>query len=383
MKKAVVFGAGNIGRGFIGRIFSQSGYEVCYLDVVQVVVDALNQDRQYEVRLVTNEGTRSLNIQNVRAVNSTTDAAIQEIVDCDIMATSVGVNVLPKIAGTIARAALARRDANGRPLDIILCENQLGADVLMRGWVNEKLSEQDRVWTDANLGLVEASIGCMVPKMTPEMRAEHPLLICAEPYAELPVDREGFKGEIPDLVGLIPYKPFEFYIKRKLFIHNGGHAICAYLGHIKGYEYIYQAIADPEIKAAVEAAMRASGKALIAKFGEEIRPNVEGNIDDLLHRFGNVALKDTVARVGGDLARKLRRDDRIIGAALFCMEQGVDPAPILAGVKAALQFDQADDPTAPQVLSDLREKGLDYVMEHEMGLEAHEPLAEMIRKVMA
>ena len=46
--------------------------------------------------------------------------------------------------------------------------------------------------------------------------------------------------------------------------------------------------------------MKGSGEALIRQYGEEMRANVEENIDDLLFRFGNKALKDTVARVGGD-----------------------------------------------------------------------------------
>jgi mannitol-1-phosphate 5-dehydrogenase len=243
--------------------------------------------------------------------------------------------VLPKIAPVIAKGMGARMERTGKPLDVILCENQLGADELMRGWIYERLTDEQRAWADRNLGLVEASIGRMVPPLTPEMRARDRLLICVEPYAELPVDKDAFKGEIPDLAGLIPYSPFEFYIKRKLFLHNGGHALCAYLGYEKGYEYIWQAIADPEIYEAAKASMMTSAAALVAKFGEGVRENVESNVTDLLFRFQNKALKDTVARVGADPVRKLRRNDRIVGAAPFAIEQGVDPTPIVRGIAAA------------------------------------------------
>ena len=43
MKKAVIIGAGNIGRGFIGQIMYEAGYEICYIDVVETVVNALNE----------------------------------------------------------------------------------------------------------------------------------------------------------------------------------------------------------------------------------------------------------------------------------------------------------------------------------------------------
>ena len=374
-----MYGGGNIGRGFIGKVFADSGYEVVFLDIMQGLIDEMNRRGEYTVRIVSNAETVDTAVKPVRAVNSTTDQAIEEIATCDIMATAVGVNILPRIAPVIARGVVARMEGSGRPLDIILCENQLEADILMRGWIYECLNDGQRAWADRNLGLIEASIGRMVPPLTPEMREKDPLLICVEPYSDLPVDRDAFKGEIPDLVGLIPYTPFEFYIKRKLFLHNGGHAVCAYLGNLKGYEYIWEAIADPEIYDAARNAMRASAAALIAKFGEGIRENVESNVDDLLFRFQNRALKDTVARVGADPVRKLRRNDRIVGAALFCMEQGVDPAPIIRGIIAALRFDREGDATAPQVQEALRERGIDSVLTEYMGLSAGEALYAMIK----
>ena len=379
MKKAIMYGGGNIGRGFIGKVFADSGYEVVFLDIMQGLIDEMNSRGQYNVRIVSNEGEVDTVVKPVRAVNSTTEQAIEEIVTCDIMATAVGVNILPRIAPVIAKGVVARMEKSGKPLDIILCENQLEADILMRGWIYECLNDEQKAWADKNLGLIEASIGRMVPPLTPEMKAQDSLLICVEPYCELPVDKDAFKGEIPDLVGLIPYTPFEFYIKRKLFLHNGGHAVCAYLGNLKGYEYIWQAIADPEIYETAKAAMNCSAQALIKKFGEEIRENVENNVVDLLFRFQNKALKDTVARVGADPVRKLRRNDRIVGAALFAMEQGVDPSPIIRGIVAGLKFNMPGDATAPEVQAALKEQGIDYVIEKYMGLSKDEELFGMIK----
>lgn len=379
VKTAVMYGGGNIGRGFIGKVFADSGYEVCFLDIMQDIIDEMNLRGQYHVRIVSNESEKDAVVKPVRAVNSLTEQAVEEIANCDIMATAVGVNVLPRIAPVIARGMAARMEKTGKPLDVILCENQIGADELMRGWIYEQLTDQQKSWAEDNLGLIEASIGRMVPPLTPEMRAQDKLLICVEPYCELPVDRDAFKGEIPDLVGLIPYSPFEFYIKRKLFLHNGGHAVCAYMGNLKGYEYIWQAIADPEIYEAVRAAMMASADALIHKFGKEVRENVEGNVADLLIRFQNRALKDTVVRVGADPVRKLRRNDRFIGAALFCMEEDIDPGPIIQGIIAALKFEHEDDPSASRIHKDLSDRGIAYVVEKYMGLNLREKLSEMIQ----
>ena len=379
MKRAVVYGSGKIGRGFIGKKFADSGFEVCFLDKVQALIDALNDRRAYTVRVVFGDDAWDSTVPVARALNSLTDEAVEAIAGCDLMATAVGVNELPNIAPIVARAAARRMARGGGPLDAILCENQLGADALMRGWINAHLDDAQRAWADANLGLVEASISRMVPPQTPEELARDRLLIRVDPSSELPVDRAAFRGEIPDLDGIIPYSPFEFYMQRKLFLNNGSHALCAYLGYEKGYEYIWQAMADAEIREAARASMRANADALIAKYGEGVRANVEAYIEDLLTRFPNRALMDTVTRVGADPMRKLRRNDRIVGAALFAMQQGVDPAPIVRNIVAALRFDYAGDPTAPALQRALREEGLDRVMTDCMGLAPDEPLRALIR----
>ena len=381
MKKAIMYGGGNIGRGFIGKVFSESGYEVCFLDIMDDLINEFNKRGEYPVRIVSNEDTHDDIVKNVRAVNSLTDAAIDEIATCDIMATAVGVNVLPKIASTIAKGAVRRMETSGKPLDIILCENQLEADKLMRGWINECLTPEQKEWTDKNLGLVEASIGRMVPALTPEQRAKDMLFICVEPYALLPVDSAAFKGEIPNLKGLVPYTPFGFYIKRKLFIHNMGHAICAYLGYGEGCEYIWQAAEKPEIVKKAREAMMVSAHALAKQYGEDLLPSLEEHVDDLLSRFKNKKLGDPVKRVGGDPIRKLRSNDRIIGAALYALEQGIDPTPIIyGGVKAALAFDPETDEKAQLLQKDLKEKGIDFVIENYMGIEKENPLYKIIKE---
>ena len=383
MKKAVMYGGGKIGRGFIGRIFANADYEVVFLDILPELIDELNRRGSYTVRAVTNEETTNLTVAPVRAVLSTTEQAIEEIAACDIMATAVGANNLPEIAPVIARGMIARMEGSGRPLDILLCENQLDASALMRGWIYEHLTDAQRAWADQNLGLIETSIGPSVPEPSPELKAEDPLLLRMEPYDTLPVDSAAFRGEIPPIPGLIPHSPFAFYPKRKLFIHNCGHAICAYLGNLKGCETIWQAMADPEIYAAVEAAMRASARALTGKFGEELRENVENHVSELLLRFQNRALNDTITRVGADPLRKLRRNDRIVGAALFCLEQGVDPTPLLRGIAAALQFERASDASSQELRRALREQGLDFVIQTHMGIRPGEPLFGMIQAACA
>ena len=344
-KKAVMYGAGNIGRGFIGELFYKSGYDVVFIDVNAAVVDAINQNGQYPVTYVTGTGMEDVTVSRVRAVNGTDTAAVAaEIAECDIMATAVGVNVLKYIAAPIA-AGIALR--HGRALNILLCENLIDAPKIFRSMVSQALGKDAGLLS--NTGFVETSIGRMVPVMTEEMKRGNPLRVCVEPYASLPADRNGFVGTPPDIAGMTAYDGFEFYIRRKLYIHNMGHAAAAYMGALRGAEYIWQAIEIPDIRSIVRRAMMAAAEALSRVYSVPLN-ETEAYADDLLCRFGNRALGDTVARVGRDLDRKLSEYDRLAGALKLCCEQGINTLPVSIGIAAALSFEDGQPGRVSELL---------------------------------
>ena len=335
--KAVMYGGGNIGRGFIGMLLSNSGYEVKFVDVVDSVVNTLNEKHHYPVRIIRTDGYTDIDVKNVSAVDGKNpDAVAEAIAEADIMATAVGVNVLKFIVGNIANGLKLRKERGAAPLNILICENLMDANKILEGMVKEYLNDEEKAWFDENVGLVEASIGRMVPVQTEEMKDGDPLRVCVESYGFLPVDKDAFKGEIPPIKNMVPFSPFDFYIKRKLYIHNMGHATCAYLGDILGLEYIYEAIDKDEIYIIVKGAMEESAKALSKKYGVALE-EIMLHITDLLSRLANTALKDTCNRVGGDPARKLSTADRLIGASSLALEIGVTPAYIAIGAAAGLR----------------------------------------------
>ena len=275
-------------------------------------------------------------VENVTAVNGNdAELASDVIAQCDIMATAVGARILKFIVPNIV-AGLRKRWAMGnRPLNIIVCENLMDANKVVEAMIKEQLTEQEKETFDATVGLVEASIGRMVPVQTEEMKDGEPMRVCVERYGFLPVDKDAFKGEIPNIKNMVPFAPFDFYLKRKLYIHNMGHATCAYLGDLLGLAYIYEAIDVADVRILVQNAMLESAMALSKKFGVPLE-DITMHITDLLHRFTNAALQDTCQRVGGDPARKLSPDDRLIGSATLALEVGVQPAYITVGAAAGL-----------------------------------------------
>lgn len=348
--RAVMYGGGNIGRGFIGLLFRQSGYEVTFIDVAQPVIDGLNQRHQYPVRVISSTGHKDVVVDGVCAVNGNdADAAATAIAEADIMATAVGVNVLKFIVPNLVAGIRRRFALTDKPLNIIICENLLDADKILAGMIREQLTPEEAALFDERIGLVEASIGRMVPVQTPAMQDGDPLRVCVERYSWLPVDRDAFKGDIPVIQNLVPFSPFGFYIKRKLFVHNMGHSMCAYLGLYTGHQYIYQAVDDPEVLLLVKNAMLESAGALAAEYNVPVQTLLP-HIDDLLIRFTNQALGDTCARVGGDPVRKLSANDRLVGAATLCEKHGIQPRHIVVGIAAALhRYLQAEQqPQTPE-----------------------------------
>ena len=333
---AVMYGGGNIGRGFIGALLSQSGYRVTFIDVAEPVVKHLQEKECYPIRYVFSGGHEDVLVENVTAVNGNDmEAASDVIANCDIMATAVGARILKFIVPNIV-AGLRKRWAMGnKPLNIIVCENLMDANLVVEGMIKEQLTEEEKAKFDETVGLVEASIGRMVPVQTEEMKDGEPMRVCVERYGFLPTDKAAFKGGVPEIKNMVPFAPFDFYIKRKLYVHNMGHATCAYLGDLLGLEYIYQSIDVADVRILVQNAMLESAMALSKKYGVAYE-DIAMHINDLLNRFTNAALKDTCARVGGDPGRKLSSDDRLIGSSLLALEVGVTPAYIAVGAAAGL-----------------------------------------------
>jgi mannitol-1-phosphate 5-dehydrogenase len=263
------------------------------------------------------------------------------------MATAVGVNILPFIAKNISAGLDLRGNTSGNPLDIIVCENMSDGGKHLKNLVLEGSSNKEYI--EENVGFVSASVGRMVP-------VSESTGIVVEAYNELPVDKDALKTDISGIYNIVPVSPFAIEKYKKYFMHNMSHAIVAYLGFIKGYEYIWQAISDDYIKNISELALKESIQAITKYFGKDEK-ELSLYASDLLKRYENKYLGDTILRVGRDPVRKLGKDDRLVGAAYFCMENDIIPEHILYGIAAALYFNVSDDISAPNLDEFIKKNG--------------------------
>jgi len=374
-----MYGAGNIGRGFIAQLFCLSGYETVFIDVNEALVNTLNETGEYPIFIADGGEYRRETVKPVRAVNGRdTDAVACAIASADVMATAVGVPILPYLAAPIA-AGIALRAAEGAaPLNILVCENKIDANLYLRGMVEEKLPAEAKDYFSASVGFVEPSIGRMVPAAPEEIRAAEPLAVCVEPYCELPVDRDSFVGEIPEIAHMVPFSPFHMFIQRKLFMHNMSHALTAYLGALIGKTYIWEAIADPRIRFAAISALGESARAIAKSHNVPISPLL-GHGFELLCRYDNALLGDTVARVGRDTGRKLSAEDRIMGAIALCRETGVEPKWLFVAAAAGYHFAPEDDASSAEMKAYAAGHGIRRALADKSGLTDEAASAEIER----
>ena len=368
MKKAIMYGGGNIGRGFIAQLFYLTGYETVFIDVNQNLVDSLNKTHEYPIYITGEKDYEKFTVKNVRAVNGNdTEAVADEISTADIMATAVGANILKFIAAPIAAGIRRRMDNGGSPLNIIVCENLLDADKYLRSLIEEKTDAAAKEYLKNKIGIAEATIGRMVPAAPERIKAADPLAVCVEPYCELPVDSSAFVGEIPEVYGIKPFAPFDFFIRRKLFMHNMSHAVLAYLAKKKGYTYIWEAAADYELRYIALGALIEASEALAAEYKVPLTELIAFSYE-LLSRFDNKLLGDTVDRVGRDTVRKLAKNGRLTGTALLCLKHGVRPEFIKKGLCAAFEFSADGDAASEEVFSYTEENGLKKAVQKYCGL---------------
>lgn len=377
-KTAVIFGAGNIGRGFIGQLFSESGYEVVFVDVDQELVSALNERRQYHLQIVSNSGSEDHWISPVRAIHGRDSAAVAAaLLEASLAATAVGANALKYIAGNIAAGLALRAEMRKPPLNFIVCENLHGAAAHLRELCLQQAAGEAKVYVEEQTGFVDTVIGRMVPMPTAEMRQQDPSLIKVEAYKELPVQRSGFVGEIPAVVAMKAEDNFEVFTARKLYIHNCGHALMAYAGYQRGYEFGYEVMADEKLRNFMLAGLQESAAAIASALGADANW-LQQHVQELLLRFDNRQLGDRIFRLGRDPVRKLAREDRLTGAAKLAMQQGLPAKNLAWGMALALHFDPPQDEMAQKMQQGIKEQGVESVLEQIAGLQKDEALFGMV-----
>ncbi|ANB58634.1 mannitol dehydrogenase Rossmann domain protein [Anoxybacillus sp. B7M1] len=373
---AVHFGAGNIGRGFIGQLLSQSGYEVVFVDVNEEIVQKLQEKRHYRV-IIAGEQIEEQHVYHVTALHSVKDheAVLQHIAKADFVTTAVGPNVLPLIAPVIAEGIRKRLEVNRTPVYIIACENMIGGSSFLKEHVWKKLSEEEQTMASQYCSFPN----CAVDRIVPNQKNEDLLSVTVEPFFEWVIETKQMIGTIPPIEGVRIVDELPPYIERKLFTVNTGHALVAYLGYYKKFFTIHEAMKDEEIYADVVKALNESGRVLIQKYGWNADEH-QIYIKKIVQRFTKSAITDEVTRVGRSPIRKLGPNDRLISPAKQYYDLFHEiPSGLVKGIAALLQFDYQEDTEAMELQETIRQMGIEGALSRYAGLELGHPLIAAVK----
>jgi mannitol-1-phosphate 5-dehydrogenase len=365
--KALHFGAGNIGRGFIGKLLADAQIELTFADVNTALLDALNSRKGYNVNVV-GEQARVERVDNVNAVNSAGDEVLELIAGVDLLTTAVGPNILARIAPHVAKGLVLRHQrGNQSPLNIIACENMVRGTSQFKQHLLDALPEEEKVWVEQHIGFVDSAVDRIVPPAA--ANSDDPLEVTVETFSEWIVDKTQFKGALPEIAGMELTDNLMAFVERKLFTLNTGHAITAYLGQQSGHATIRDAILDSNVRQVVKGAMEESGAVLIKRYGFDPEKHA-AYINKILTRFENPYLHDDVERVGRQPLRKLSAGDRLIKPLLGTLEYGLSHANLVIGIAAAMRYRSEQDPQAQELAGLLESLGAQAALAQVSGLAA-------------
>lgn len=371
VKQAVHFGAGNIGRGFIGALFSQSNYHVTFVDIAEKIINQLNADEGYNV-VTAAEHPETLAIQNVSGLNNLTQeqAVIEAIKGATYITTAIGPNVLPRIAPLIAKGLAERVKTSDENVYIIACENQISATDLLKGYIFDALDEETKAHVINKVFFFNSA----VDRIVPIQHNQGSLDVLVESYYEWIVEAP---EDIPLVEGMTIVPDLAPFIERKLFTVNTGHAVIAYFGYLKGKETIDQTLRDSDIYEQVQQTLQETGNYLIKRYDLD-REEHEAYITKIIERFKNPHLNDSVKRVGRAPIRKLGPQDRLIRPALEAKKAGLSYTYLAKAIAAALLFDPQEDKEAMKLQANIHEYGIEYVLKEVSELEASDDLTKEI-----
>lgn len=375
---AVHFGAGNIGRGFIGGLLHDAGYEVCFVDVNTEIVKLLNEQKEYKIVLANQEREEQL-ITGVSAVNSIAnpEKVIEMIAGADLVTTAVGPNILGIISDLVYKGLKKRSEAVEAPLNIIACENMIGASAFLKEKVYEKAAAEEKAQFDKLFAFPNAAVDRIVPNQT----NDDPLMVLVEPFYEWVVDASAMIGEVPNIGGVKFVEDLAPYIERKLYTVNTGHASIAYLGYLNGFHAIDKAVRSEVINQVVSGALKETGEVIIEKYGFDQDDHLD-YINKILSRFENPFIIDDVTRVGRSPLRKLGKDDRLFGPALSFFELFKEvPENLTHVIAAALLFEVEEDGEAVELKNLVEASGAANTLSEITGLDKNHPIILQVETV--
>lgn len=365
MKKAVLIGAGQFGRGVIGMLLSQSGYHVVFADVNDSVIRDINERQEYSVRRI-DKSDSTVTVKNISAISSLSPQLIDEAASCDVLCTCTGLTALPKIAPVIAQSIVRRMEEGFDGfLNVLACENALGGSTILKNLVLTHLDAATQAYLGDHIGFPDCAIDGIIPPVKNALPAD----VTAEEYFEWDSLKSGFRGPLPEIQGLRIVDDLSPYLERKIFTLNGPNAVTGCFGWRKGYSTVQASLADPEIYAVVWQMMEEAGAMLSVRHGFTAEEMLQYRTF-IMNRFQNEHIIDSCERVSREPIRKLAPNDRIVAAMNYAHSFGQATPAYYKGIAEVLHYNNPNDAQSVELQQLIRTLGLSATLEKLTGIPA-------------
>ena len=380
MNKALHFGAGRIGRGLVGNILHRSGYQILFVDVSDLLVDALNLHRGYPLQVIAPDTESTLFVDRITALSFDQREHIQHAVaECDLISTSIGPRQLPVLAPLLA-GGLRRRFAGGKakPVNIVPFENAYANGDLLRKLVFEYLSEEERGRFSSLCGFPNTTITVTAFDVTRDDPTGLLVGIDRPEDRELVADKRGFVAPVPNLVEILMTDQLGRYEDRKMFV-AGAHAIGAYAAHRQAHTIYSKAMQQPELRRVLMGAVEEIS--VVSQQMHRFSPEeMKRYLDPLIARFCDLRFDDPVSRVAREPKRKLAPQERIVRPARFALQHGLDCDYLVGGIVDAFHYDDPRDKEAQELQKSLAETGWQSTLLEVTGISLEEDLGRKINE---
>lgn len=363
MKKAVIIGAGQTGRGFIAPILIENGYAITFLDKDEALISQMTDEKEYTIRYF-GEKKEAKVVRNFKAYSTESPEALSEICNADYVFVSVFASHIAELIELFRKASEEKKDGK---LTIICCENG----------VNVK-----KPLVDAGIDAVisEGIIFCTTLKPKKDKLD----LICQD-YPEIPVDGK-VQGLDLQIEGMPLEKDFPSLIQRKIYTYNFISAVVCYLGSYKGYEVYGDAANDEEIADIMEELFPTISEIIGRRYrvADEVqRAFTRAAID----KFQNREIYDTIYRNARQVERKLGDNERMLTPLRLAYEYQVEANYIELVIAAAIYYGIQNEELNPECIM----KNIQKMLPNKQAeahvrclfkkFQAKRPLSEIVREM--
>ncbi len=368
---ALILGAGKTGRGLAAALCANSGWRFGLVDREPALLERLSAAGGYGLAVLGTSEVRRMVPELVAGIDD--QRWIAAAAEARALFTAVFGPNLAALGAPLARALAERRRRGVRaPLDIITFENQTGAALMVRGAIEQAAGAASAAELLDGVGFVEGMV--LTTSLGPRAGGDA-LEVRTQNAFRLPCDADGFAHGPCGIDGLEPLPRFAHQLQRKIYTYNGINAVISYRGAERGHRELADAARDPLIAPVAELAGAEASHGLIAQFGFDPAEQARWAADAVA-KFRDLDIPDPIARNAADPARKLARDDRLVGPALLSLAHGRVPEALAQGIASACHY---RDQGAPPLIE--RHGGYSQVLAATAGLAGGHPLVALVERV--